>query len=435
MKIKSLLSLLLIAGSATVSYAQAGWNWPEGQEEIAQEKNVIYTDNMKAKNYEACREPLNWLIVNAPDLNKSLYQNGAKIYDALAKKSKDKAQKAMLQDSAMLTYDLRAKYFGQKAAVIDRKVYYAYYYYKDEAEKYPEVYEMFKEAFELNGAKILDNNCVAYMDLMRRYKEQDENAISDETVIATYEQISTILDQKEAKGKNLDKLETIRENVDKLFTSIVDVDCDFIANTLGPKLEQDPNDLKLAKNIFKLSVAGRCMEDPVFLASAKVIQSQEPDFGVAKLVGMKEKQAGNYEDALAYFNQALELTDDETKKAGLFLDMADVYAKSHQAAKAREYAMKAVSADPSKKEAYTLIGNLYFSSFDKCKQNKNKVEDRAVFIAAYEMYAKAGNQGGMANAKAQFPSMEDIFTYDMNVGDPVSIGCWINKTVKVQKRD
>ncbi len=435
MKIKSLLSVLLVAGSVSASYAQAGWNWPQGKEEIAQEKNVIYTDNMKAKNYEACRAPLNWLIVNAPDLNKSLYQNGAKIYDQLARRSKDKAAKAMLQDSAMITYDLRIKHFGQRGTVLDRKAYYAYSYYKDQPEKYPEVYAMFQESFKINGAKVLDNNCLAYMDLVRRYKEQSPDAITDEQATVIYEEISAVLDQKDAKGKNAEKLEGIRETVDKLFTTVVEVDCDFIANTLGPKLEQDPTDLKLAKNIFKLSLAGRCMEAPIFLTAAKIMLKQEPDFGIAKLIGMKEKQAGNYNDAMEFYNQALTLTDDGTKKAQIYLDMAGVYAKQHSNAMAREYALKAVQADPSKKDAYNIIGGLYFSSFEKCRQNKNKVEDRAVFIAAYEMYQKAGNKGGMSSAKAQFPSMEDIFTYDMNVGDPVKIGCWINKTVLVKKRD
>ena len=98
-------------------------------------------------------------------------------------------------------------------------------------------------------------------------------------------------------------------------------------------------------------------------------------------------------------------------------------------------AYEAIKRDPTKKEAFNFIGNLYFTSYEDCKQGVNEVQDRAVFIAAYEMYRKAGNFDAMQKAKEQFPTMETIFTYDMNVGDPLRIGCWINESVTIQRRD
>ena len=61
--------------------------------------------------------------------------------------------------------------------------------------------------------------------------------------------------------------------------------------------------------------------------------------------------------------------------------------------------------------------------------------DRAVFIAAYAMYQKAGNSSAMANAKSQFPSQEELFLYNMEVGQSYTVGCWINETITLQKRD
>ena len=97
-------------------------------------------------------------------------------------------------------------------------------------------------------------------------------------------------------------------------------------------------------------------------------------------------------------------------------------------------AYEALSAKPGSKEAYNLIGNLYFTSFDDCKGEQSQVQDRAIFIAAYDMYKKAGNSAQMAASKEQFPSIEDIFNEGKEEGDQVTIGCWINTTVNLQRR-
>ena len=74
------------------------------------------------------------------------------------------------------------------------------------------------------------------------------------------------------------------------------------------------------------------------------------------------------------------------------------------------------------------------SSFDDCKQEQSQVQDRAIFIAAYNEYRKAGNSAGMSAAKAQFPSIEDIFNEGKQEGESLTIGCWINVTVALERR-
>jgi len=123
------------------------------------------------------------------------------------------------------------------------------------------------------------------------------------------------------------------------------------------------------------------------------------------------------------------------KKADLYLRQGDIYTKQNKKSSARDMARKALGEDPSLKGAYMLIGNLYYASYDECKRRVNKVEDRAVFFAAYEYYRKAGDKAAMANAKAQFPTMEEIFTYDMEVGQNIQCGCWIKEVVSIQRRD
>jgi hypothetical protein len=48
------------------------------------------------------------------------------------------------------------------------------------------------------------------------------------------------------------------------------------------------------------------------------------------------------------------------------------------------------------------------NSFKDCQKSQSLAEDRLVYIAAYDMYARSGNQQKMAAARAQFPSVTEL---------------------------
>jgi len=412
--------------------ANAQWNWPEDRA-TAEEKNALYTDSFKQGNYRKAADHLGWLLTNAPNLNKSIYINGVKIYNGLASESADAAQKVVFQDSVLLLYDLRIKHFGEESKVLNRKAFDAYKYYKGDKSRYEELFQLYQSTFELNGNKVMDNNLLSYMDVTRRFKVSGGN-ITDEEVLDVYEEIVKILNYKIGQGKNVEKLKDYLDKVNGLLVSTIEVDCDFVENTLGPKLEAEPDNLKLAKNILRLGFAGKCMDSKAFMNGAKVVQKHEPEFGLAKLIGQSAASNKDFETAITYLEESVELTDDNTKKAESLYSLAIIQMNLGKKVSARDYCRKAVAADPTKKDAYKLIGNLYYNSFDDCKQGKNPVYDKAVYMAAYDMFRRAGDNAGMSRAKAQFPTREEIFTWDLEEGSSYKVGCWINETVTITKR-
>ncbi len=432
MRMMRIFSVILI-GMPFLAIAQPGWNWPENKEK-AEEKNALYSDAMKLGNYKEGVRHLSWLFANAPDLNESLYINGAKIYEGLTDAESDKAKKAAYADSAMTMYDLRIKYFGDEGEVLNRKAYKAYKYQKGRKDKYPELYALFYKAFELNGNNIFDNNLVAYMDIVRRHKLTG-GSLTDVEVIDIYGQLNDIIDYKVGLGKNIDRLETYRDNIDKLLTATVTVDCSFVEANLAPKVADNPSDLKMAKKVFQLLLTGKCSDSPYFISTAQIINEAEPNYGMAIVIAKKLSAEKKYTEAEVYYNQSLELTDDNTKKGGVQLDLAKMHVARGNKSQARSNALKAIQFDPSvSSEAYTLIGHLYMGSYETCRKGVSKVEDRGVFLAAYEMYRKAGNGEGMANAKGQFPSISEIFELGLSEGETFKVGCWVNEVVTIQRR-
>ena len=433
---KNLLNTVLLIMLVVVS-AQAQWNWPEDKSK-AEENNVLYTDAIKTGNYKGAVVPLQWLITNAPDLNKSLYQNGAKIYDNMAKVEKDPARKAVLVDSLLWMYDQRVKYFGDEANVINRKAIKAYKYYIKNNDKAEYLLELFDQAYELAGNKVLDQNLLAYMNVIKVNKLV-KKTLTDDQVLERYDNITSIVEYKiaaaEQAGKSPEKLITQKGIIDNILTEIVVIDCDFVSETMGPKFEATPDDVKLVKRMFSFMLTGKCTDSPLFLDVAKQLQKLEPNYGLAKVIGTKCMSAKDFSCAEVYFTEALKYTEEGSEKSEVYILLGRIKMSAGAKSSARNYFRQSIASDPANKEAYESIGDLYFTSFDECKGEKDMVKDRLVFIAAYKMYQKSGDRNKMSNAKAQFPSTEEIFNGDYTKGQAMTVGCWINEAVELESRD
>jgi tetratricopeptide (TPR) repeat protein len=416
--------------------AQAGWNWGDDPT-TAKEKNAIYNDMMKNDNLVGAIEPLEWLLTNTPDLNSAIYINGVKIYDKLQASETDPAKKKEYQTRCLELYDQRIEHFGKENEVLNRKAYKAYKFLRDDKESYEDLYNLFERTFELNGDKVAVNNLVAYMDVIRRYRANG-GSLSDDDVLERYGKTMAILDKNveayEKKGKDTASLEKNRDFINKMLTGMVKIDCAFIDEKIGPAFESNPSDLAMAKRIIALSLTYNCSKSDLFLKAAMTLQDQEPTFSMAKIIAIKNDAAKNYEEANKYYLEALELASNNKQRADIEYGLANHYRARGMKSRSRTSAYAAVKSDPSRKEAYKIIGDLYMTSYNDCRQGVSKVDDRAVFLAAYKMYERAGDRKGMSNAEKQFPSMEEIFELSLKEGQELKVGCWINETVTLKRR-
>jgi len=432
MKTLKVTTILLVLFNASLASAQCadGWCWGSDPEK-AKANNALYTDALKADNFAEAATYLEWLLVNTPNLNKSIYINGAKIFENLWNVEADAAKKKAFGEKTLEMYDLRIKYFNDEPDVLNRKSLIAYKILKDDKTRYQELLDMFDRTYELNKNAMFDGNLVAYMDVMRRFRAAG-NTLTDAAVLDKYFIISDILDYKEANGVKVHP--SVRDNVEKLLLATVpEIDCEIVIQDFGPKFEANP-ELNLAKKIFKMMLTGKCTDDPLALKAAKLVDDNEPSYGIKIFIAGRALVNDDKETAVKYFEQALPLTDENVKKGDLYLKIGRIKATQGLKSSARDYAYKALDVDPTLTEAYKLIGDLYMNSFDDCAGKEDIVKDRAVFIAAYEMYQRAGDNSAMAKAKAQFPSSEELFSANYEAGQQMKVNCWINTTVTLERR-
>jgi tetratricopeptide (TPR) repeat protein len=121
------------------------------------------------------------------------------------------------------------------------------------------------------------------------------------------------------------------------------------------------------------------------------------------------------------------------EKAEALIAVGSIQAKKDPAA-ARESFKQAATTDPSNKDAWEKIGDLYASATD-CKKRQNTAQDRLIYLAAYEMYAKAGSNRKMSTMKGMFPSKNELGGINWKEGDFKPVGCWIGDTVILKTRD
>ncbi|MEM7108489.1 MAG: hypothetical protein AAF519_09715, partial [Bacteroidota bacterium] len=418
-----------------IAHAQCGdWNFPEDKSTF-DEKNVLYNDALRGDNFKNAQKPHMWILKNAPDVNDAIYINGEKIYKGLIDAEKDDARKKVLIDSLMLMYDMRLKYTpcGKEADIAARKAYNAYRYNVRNKSELENILKLYDQAYQLNGNDLPYYMLLPYMSVVQ-YNSRYKKNLSEDKILDYYDQIMGVVDyqiENEKDSKRVEKLKGYKSSIDGILVGLVDINCDFVKSNLEPKFKEDPTNLKMAKKIFGFMLNGKCTDDPLWLETGEVILANEPDYGIAKALGVKFKAAKDNDKASQYFTQALEITDDPSNKADMYIQLGNL----KSGAAARDFYRKALSADPNKKEAYAAIGYLYYGSFETCAGKKDWVKDRAIFIAAYDKFRQAGNSSMMAKAKEAFPSKEEVFTYNYKAGDKISVGCWVGETVTIQTRD
>jgi tetratricopeptide (TPR) repeat protein len=435
-KLLSTLFVLALFGAAMPAMAQFNWPADEAKAQLAREKYSLFQDSRKMGDVNMAKSAFTWLITNTPDLTRSIYISGTGFYEEMADAEKDPKRKIELQDSALWLYDQRIKLFGDEANVLNRKLGVAYRYYLERQDKMLDLAKEYEQLFKIaSPVEITETHLLTYFDAIRRNQKQNNANYTDDYLLELHEMLIGVMDQKISAGQDGALLQEIKTQLDAILADLVTIDCNFIEKQLAPQFLADPTNLELAKKIFAYSFQSKCTDTEIFLKAAKFYYSKEPQSGVAKLLGYRAISDENYDEGLKYIQDAIKMTEDNSEQAELTIRMADIASRRGQKSNARDLYLRAAQLDPSMREAYSKIGDLYAGSWDQCRGRTSMVEDRCIFIAAFEMYQRAGNNARMAEMRAQFPSAEEIFTEGKQVGEEVKVGCWINTTVKIVRRE
>ena len=435
---KIILGVLAITLMSESSIAQKNGKYGDTEEDSIQcvENLSLYIEFYKQKNYTDALVGWRWVFNNCPRASKKLYADGARMYKYFSKKEKDPDKKEKILDTLMMTYDQRIVHFKQEGFVLGMKGEAYMQYRKDRVE---EAHQILKKSVDLRGKKSKAGPLTAYSQASIQLLEKEK--LNKDIVIETFGMVSGVIDYQLGKITDEKKRSyyiTAKENVEVLFGPIAS--CEDLVKLYSSRYEDNKDNIDWLKRATGLMDKKDCTEESLFVTLAETLHNLEPSAVSAYNMGKMMMGKGQHDKAATFFKQAIELQEDESKKADYYLKLANHYFRNlKQSAQARTYAQKAAIARSGWGEPYLAMANFYASSAQKC--GTNEFEVAAVYWVAVDKCIRAKSiDGGVleeANMKIAtwskyFPGTKDAFFYGFNDGESYTVNCWINETTTVR---
>ncbi len=422
---------------ANVANAQADYG---SQPQKAKEAWARSEDEYKAKNYKGAKNDFNWLLINAPKISKNLYIRSATTYEKLLEANKDEAMKTVLQDSIIIILDMRIKNYGEEAKILDvDKGRLAYPFYIKNPEKHEMLFDLYQKIVELKGNDVASYNLQYFFRIACEMKRTNKKGLDDLKTIEMHEKLGKICDVNIAKNTaEKANWEKVKKDLDaNLEVTIGEMDCDLVKKQFGEKLKTNPKDTLLARKVQGLMQRAskknkECFKDKMLGDIYMMFAKDYPSFNNCKSIAYWYANGDNDDEYMKWMGEAFKFGGTSVDKADLIIAQARKKAKAGSYGEARTLAYQAAQTDKGVAgKAYKLVGDLYMASGSTCVgANKTPCDRKAIYVAAYNMYMKAGDAGSAQRAAQYFPTKEEKFTHSCG-GTTVNTGGWVGETVTI----
>lgn len=442
------------------------FNFSLAQNEEDMNSLSIFTEYVKAKNYDAAYEPWMELRQRNPKFNDAIYKLGEKILAHKIKNSTGAEQVAYINDMVKL-WEERGTYYAAKTpkgTYLAKSCQLKYDHKEALNLNDVELYKCFDDAYKTD-AKTFTNPKALYTYFKLAVNLYDSGEKPAEELFTKYDEISEKV-QSEVKNytvklnqyvagegeeeKVLNKKDQSRVKSYSSYLRAYDqivagmdkeigdrANCENLIPLYSKNYEANKNDGLWLQRAMNRLYTKECTDDPLFIKIVQQKNALEPSANTAYYIGILKAKEGNSTEALKYYNQAVELETDNYEKAQILYRIASGFKKKGSYGTARSYYRKALKANPSMGRCHLAIAQMYAKSANNC--GTDSFSKRAVYWLAAQEAGKAGRVDpnlkssaakSVASYNAKAPTKADIFSKG-NSGETITIGCWISGSVKV----
>ena len=425
----------------------------------------IFSEYVKAKNYDSAYQPWMELRERSPKFNSAIYVYGERILKHKINNSSAGDKVKFINDLLKL-WEEKREHFPNKTPLGDilaKSAQLQYDYKEDLGLNSSEIYLNFDKAYNEDLAsfnnpknlytyfKLLVNLYDAKLktaeDLFTKYdeiSEKIENEIKNYTfkvnkyVSSSNEEITiSSKDQRRIKSYNsfLKAYNQINKGMEKDLGDRGN--CENLIPLYENSFEINQNDGKWLSRAMNRLYVKQCDDSSLFIKIVQKKNELEPNASTAYYLGTIKDKQGNSSEALVFYNQAIELETDSYEKAKILFRIATNFRKNGLYSRARSYYMQALGFNPSMGRSYLAIAQMYSSSAKNC--GSDNFSQRAVYWLASKEAMKASRVDGTLksaalkssrNYEAKAPQKSEIFSSGRE-GEVIEISCWINRSVKV----
>ncbi len=447
-----LFIVLFVFASITQSIAQCGTFAQAPNKDEAVNNHVIYRQHIKKKDYKAAFPIWKKVFDVAPAADgqrSTQFTDGVEIYKSFFAEETDEAKKAEYANKIKELYDQMAQCYPNEASYAYGRKAYDLLYTVNAPRK--EIFDAGMKALELGGEKSeyivyypLTEAVLYLFPLKQVTKEQARQA---------YQKMMEIADLNIKNNKTeAASWQKTKDDTKASFVAIEDYifDCDYFKEKLMPAYNADPDNFELIKSTYKDLIQHGCTKDDPDIAqlaakydkyAAQINAEKQAEFDANNpaVVASKLYKSGQYREAAAKYEEAIDKETDNMKKASYYMSLASIEGrKLGQYSKARADALHAAKLHSGWGKPYMLIGDLYAKTSKNCG---DAFESRLAIIAAVDKWAYAKSidpsVASEANKKIgsyrkHFPDKGEAHMRGLHPGNTVKVKCWIGETVKLR---
>ena len=440
MKIKALVAAVLLTSGVGSVYAQT---------ENCNANSSISHESVRAKNYKDAYAPCMSVLKDCPTLRFYTYSDAQKILKSFLGGIKDRnsADYKKYFDELMQVWDQELQYLPELNKKLKTPVS-AAKELGDKAVDYiqfaPNVdvnqaYQWLKESVDAEKGNSKGAVLNFFMDMSMRKVKADTN--HTEQFFQDYVNASQYIDEAiatEAKPNVKKTLEMVKENLVAMFVNSGVADCESLQNIYGPKVEANQTDSTFLKKAISVLKMMKCTESDAYFQASYYMYKINPTADAAVGCAYQAYKKGDYDTAVKYFDEALNMETDNAKRAEMAYACAGSLFAAKKLSQARSYCLKAISFNENYGMAYILLAQMYGSNpnwsdepaLNKCtyfvvidKLQKAKSVDPTVEEKANEL---------ISTYARHTPQAKDLFMLGYKAGDRITIGGWIGETTTIR---
>jgi len=396
-----------------------------------------YKEFFKWKEYELALESWCTIFNDFPDISEKLYVDGVTMYRHFIEETPEGQARKDKIDTLMLIYDQRMTYFGGEGNILGRKGSDLLRYLNDDKEQVQAAYGMLKKSLEIQGTgsrELVMHNYISADLILHNSAMVDKNQ-----VIEDYFMVIGLLDQQEGSSS---RRERTKASIDKMIQKEDILSCEGLDLHFGPQFEQNSGDPGLLEKIINSYTFAGCNKSALYTSASEKLYEIDPGSESAHNLALLFIGRNDLEKAAWYLQMAvLDGNLPNETRAEWFYEFSVVSLAKGDNCEAINFAREAKVNRNDYGKAYIALGDAIIASR---KQLGDDFQQQCAYWAAADMYRDAARMDPALAEKssqklilcaAQYPSAEDIFFQDLQVGNNYRVGGCIQENTTVRSRD
>lgn len=396
-----------------------------GDNEEAAKKNLsLFNQYIQSKEYHKAYPYYQYLLIHAPCVQKRVLYSGAVVVKsemANVGKTDPEAYRARfkgLRDTLFLSHQKRIEYWGQEGYVKGK---WANDIATYDPARLQEALDMFRESVDEEGYKTDDKVPAWYMSAAAKAVQKE--VIPKDSLFPLYFKLTDIIMYNKAQGTG-DQAGWKRSEDYVNATMQPHLSCDKLEEFFKPRVEADPENLKLKKDVTKLMSGAGCESSLFYLGIAEDVVNADPSAEAFISLAKGNYANGKKGKAKDLYKKALDLMEEGPEKTEVYDKLTSIYYSEKNYSQARTYANKVIQNDPNNGKAYLVLAGCYASMRSGC--TADNLDGGSVMWLAYDMAAKAAAvdtsvskdaSKAMAAFRSQFVKKSDAFFKGFTKGE------------------